>query len=298
MDSQMTVGKKLTLIGALLIGLTIVLGIVTLVGLRSYDAVAHSLTDDALAGVTACGKLEAAFFELRGDMWRHVASDDPADKAKMADEIRRLKGEIAAAGKDIQSAIYSDEERAINQKIDPDVARYYEVWDKTAALSDAKKNEEAYQQFAAGTAIFTDLKSAIGAEAAYNNALGTKYTAQSLATGARLRWLSWLVLLLSVGAGSGVLFLFVRSLTRALRQRFGASGLFQPGASAGLLRTGCIARRDLRVQRTDYVHDAKERGEFLHRRNPDDGRRSARFRRQPDARGNDAIHAGDHRIER
>ncbi len=33
MDSQMTVGKKLTLIGALLIGLTIVLGIVTLIGL-------------------------------------------------------------------------------------------------------------------------------------------------------------------------------------------------------------------------------------------------------------------------
>ena len=32
MDSQMTVGKKLTLIGALLIGLTIVLGVVTLLG--------------------------------------------------------------------------------------------------------------------------------------------------------------------------------------------------------------------------------------------------------------------------
>ncbi len=149
MDSQMTVGKKLTLIGALLIGLTIVLGVVTLLGLKSYERIAHSLTDDALAGVSACGKLEAAFFEVRGDMWRHVASNDPADKAKMGDEIQRLKAEIAAAQKDIQSAIYSDEERAINQKIDPALARYYELWDKTAALSDAKKNEEAYQQFAA-----------------------------------------------------------------------------------------------------------------------------------------------------
>ncbi len=39
-----------------------------------------------------------------------------------------------------------------------------------------------------------------------------------MATGARLKWLSWLVLLLSVGLGSGTLYLFVRSLTRVLRQ--------------------------------------------------------------------------------
>jgi hypothetical protein len=35
MDTQMTLGKKLTLIGALLIGLTIVMGVNTLIGLRS-----------------------------------------------------------------------------------------------------------------------------------------------------------------------------------------------------------------------------------------------------------------------
>ncbi len=218
MDSQMTVGKKLTLIGALLVGLTIVLGIVTLIGLRSYDKVAHSLADDALAGVTACGKLESSFMELRGDMWRHIASDDTSDKEHMGQEIRRLKAEIAAGQKEVQSAIYADEERAINQKIDPALQRYYELWDKTVALSDAKKNEEAYRQFAQGTALIDEVNSAIRAEVDYNNALGTKYTAQSLATGARLKWLAWLVLLLSVGLGSGTLFLFVRSLTRALRQ--------------------------------------------------------------------------------
>ena len=72
MDSQMTIGKKLTLIGALLIGLTVVLGIVTLIGLRGYDKVVDSLANDSLAGVSACTKLDADFLELRGDMWRHV----------------------------------------------------------------------------------------------------------------------------------------------------------------------------------------------------------------------------------
>ena len=80
MDSQMTVGKKLTLVGALLIGLTMALGIVTLIGLRGYDHVVTSLSDDSLAGVSACGKLEAAFLEFRGDAWRRRTRPLPPPK--------------------------------------------------------------------------------------------------------------------------------------------------------------------------------------------------------------------------
>jgi methyl-accepting chemotaxis protein/methyl-accepting chemotaxis protein-1 (serine sensor receptor) len=218
MDSQMTVGKKLTLIGALLIGLTLVLGIVTLVGLRGYDKTVNSLANQALAGVSASSKLEAAFLELRGDGWRHVAADDKSDRERMGQEIERLKSEIAAENKQIQSAISSDEERAINQKIEPALARYYELWEKTAPLSRAGKNKAAYRLFAEGSPILTDLKNAISSETEYNRAAGVKYTADAAAAGARLKWLTWVVLLLSIGLGSGALFLFVRSLTRVLRQ--------------------------------------------------------------------------------
>jgi methyl-accepting chemotaxis protein len=218
MDSQMTVGKKLTLIGALLIGFTVALGTVTLVGLRGYARIVSSLSDDALSGVSACSKAEAEFLELRGDMWRHVSSDDLKDKEHMALEITRLKSAVASGEKDVQSAIFTDEERAINQKIGPATARFYELWDKTEPLSNAKKNEAAYRMFAEGSPIVADVKNAMSEETEYNRNLGTKYTAQALATGARTMWLTWLVLLLSVSLGSGVLFLFVRSLTGLLRQ--------------------------------------------------------------------------------
>ena len=218
MDSQMTVGKKLTLIGALLIGFTVALGTVTLVGLRGYARIVSSLSDDALSGVSACSKAEAEFLELRGDMWRHVSSDDLKDKEHMALEITRLKSAVASGEKDVQSAIFTDEERAINQKIGPATARFYELWDKTEPLSNAKKNEAAYRMFAEGSPIVADVKSAMSEETEYNRNSGTKYTAQALATGARTMWLTWLVLLLSVSLGSGVLFLFVRSLTGLLRQ--------------------------------------------------------------------------------
>jgi methyl-accepting chemotaxis protein len=214
----MTVGKKLTLVGALLIGLTIVLGTVTLIGLRGYARAVTSLADDALAGVSACAKVQAAFFEMRGDMWRHVASDDPKDIERMDQEIQRIKSEIATGMKEIQAAIYADEERGLNQKIDPALRRYYELWEKVGALSRDKKNEEAYRLFAEGTPIFADLKSATGDEIEYNRALGAKYTAEATANGARVKWLTWLVMLLSAALGSGALFVVVRGLTRVLSQ--------------------------------------------------------------------------------
>ncbi len=218
MDSQMTVGKKLALIGALLIGLTIVLGTVTLVGLSGYDKVVNSLANEAMAGVSACGKLELAFLELRGDTWRHVASDDPKDKEHMGQEIQRLRGEIASDLKDIQAAIVTDQDRQINQKIDPALQRFYGLWETVAAVSSANKQEEAYRQFAQVSATVEEVKDAIGAEVEYNRRNGVKYAAEAAATGARVKWLTWLILLLSIGSGSGALLFFVRSLTRMLRQ--------------------------------------------------------------------------------
>jgi methyl-accepting chemotaxis protein len=217
----MTVGRKLTLIGALLIGLTVVLGIATLLGLRSLERATASLADDALAGVSACSKLEAAFLELRGDTWRHVSADDPQDKQRMDQEIERLKGEVSSTIKDVQAAIYTDEEREINQKIDPALKSYFELWDKTSALSRAGKNKEAYRTLGAGTTIFAAARDAIRAETEYNRGLGVKYTAQAVAIGSRESWLTWTLLLVSVTLGSGILFLFVRSLNRALREAIG-----------------------------------------------------------------------------
>jgi methyl-accepting chemotaxis protein len=218
MHSQMTVGKKLAMIGAVLIGLTIVMGIVTLVGLRGYDKVVHSLTDEALAGVAASSRMEANFLEMRGDAWRHVAADDPQDKEHMTQEIARLRGEINSEFKSIQGSLNSDEERAISRKIDPALRHFYELWDKVAAVSGAKHNQGAYAQFAQVSASVAEVKQALGDETEYNRRISARYAAESVATGDRLRWLTWTLLLLSIVSGSGGLFLVVRSLTGVLRQ--------------------------------------------------------------------------------
>ena len=118
--------------------------------------------------------------------------------------------------KEIQGSIFTDEERAINQKIDPAVARYYELWDKAIAASSGVKNKHAYRVFASGTAILAEVTTAIGDETEYNRRNGSNYSAEAAATGARVKWLTWLVLLVSV----------------ILRQRRVVPGCPQPDGSA------------------------------------------------------------------
>jgi methyl-accepting chemotaxis protein len=125
--------------------------------------------------------------------------------------------------KEIQGSIFTDEERALNQNIDPALARYYELWDKATASGNkveerGVKNKYAYREFAAGSAIMTELKTALSDETEYSRRNGVKYTSEALSTGARMKWLTWLLLALSVSLGSGALYLVVRSLNRTLRQ--------------------------------------------------------------------------------
>jgi methyl-accepting chemotaxis protein/methyl-accepting chemotaxis protein-1 (serine sensor receptor) len=219
MDSQMTLRKKLTLLGALLIGLTIILGSISLVGLNGYQQAVTSLAGDALAGLSSCSKTEAAFLELRGDTWRHVSSNDPRDKDRLEQEIARLKGEIGTGIKEMQATIFSDEERESIQKIDPALQRYYELWAKVAALSSGGKREQAqaYKQLVQGSPIVEEVKNSIRAETEHKRRNGQKFAAEAATTGARLRWLTWVFLLLAISLGAGALYLFVRSLTALLR---------------------------------------------------------------------------------
>jgi methyl-accepting chemotaxis protein len=130
-----------------------------------------------------------------------------------------LRAALAPALDEIKQAIFADEERQINQKIDPALQSFYQAWDGVVGLSRDGKNAEASRKFTAeGAPPFSALKAAIIEETEFNRTNGAKYTATAVATGARMKWLTWLLLLLSVSLGSGALYLVVRSLTRVLRQ--------------------------------------------------------------------------------
>jgi methyl-accepting chemotaxis protein len=217
MNSRMTVGRKLTLIGAFLLSLTLILGVATLIGLRSLVSIAHSLSDDALAGVSSCSKVESHLMQMRGDMWRHVGSADPSGTADMERDIQSLKESINSELQEVEKAIFADEEREINRKIRPALERYYQAWDTVLPLSRAGNRDAASRLFvAAGLPAFTQLKDAVRAETEFNRRNGDLYSAAAAATSARTTWLTWVVLVVSILAGSAGLFWVVRSINQVL----------------------------------------------------------------------------------
>jgi methyl-accepting chemotaxis protein len=219
MPTQMTIGKKLILMGTALIGLTAVLGVVTLTGLNGYDKIVHSLADDSLAGVSACSKVEAGLLEIRGDMWRHIASTGKEDRIRQEVEIERLKGELAKNLKDVRDAIFSDEERGLNKKVDSTMEAFFTAWDSVVVLSRAGKSAQADKLYIAEAAPrFTAAKEAIAAETEYNRQTGGANTSAAVVMATRLKWSTGLILLLSMVGGGGAFFWVVRRLNRTLRQ--------------------------------------------------------------------------------
>jgi methyl-accepting chemotaxis protein len=219
MNSRMTVGKKLALIGAFLITLTVTLGVSTLIGLAGFNKIVTSLAGDSLAGVSECSKVEAALLELRGDAWKHIASADPKTIAEMDQQIQKLKEQINAGLADVEKAIFQDEERQINLKIKPALERYYQAWDGVAVISRTGNNADATKKYMAeaNTAYIT-AKEAIDLETEFNRKSGAVNTAAAASTGARMKWLTWLILIISVVAGSGIFYFVVRNINQVLNR--------------------------------------------------------------------------------
>ena len=215
--SNMTIGRKLALTGAFLGLTTIILGIVSLSGLSGADSSLAALADDSLAGVSACSRVQSELLELHGDMWRHIASTDPADKAHLDNEIQRLKGEIATGMDEVRKSIFTDEGREVNGKVQPLLDRFFRAWDGIADVSRALKNDDAYKKFAAeATPAFEAVKTAVVDETEFSRSSGARNSAEAHAEASHARALIWVVLLLAVLSGGGLLFAMVRGINRTL----------------------------------------------------------------------------------
>ena len=152
-------------------------------------------------------------------MWRHIASSDSKDMAAMEQDIQRLKQATDAQLSEVEKAIFADQEREIFVKIKPGLERYYRAWDAILPLSRAGKNDKAYKQFIAEcTPVFVGVIDTARAETEYNRRTGHKYSATAAATGSRTTWMTWVVLIVSMLAGSGAMFWMVRSINTVLKR--------------------------------------------------------------------------------
>jgi methyl-accepting chemotaxis protein/methyl-accepting chemotaxis protein-1 (serine sensor receptor) len=218
---RLTIGKKFALAGAVLLGLSVALGSVSLFALGGLETAVQRLSQNALPGLSHCARLEAALNEMRGDVLKHIGSADPKTKDAAEANIRKLRQTIGETLQAYESHIADAQERQLVVAIGPAFQRYYDVCDGVLAVSREGRSADAFQKYeneSIKTGIYKAAKADVQAAADFNRKAGDRDSSESAAAALRARWLIWSILGASAVSGIGLLYGIIRSINRALRR--------------------------------------------------------------------------------
>ena len=215
----MTIGKKFSLTGGLLLALMVSLGAVALVRLRDIDSKLDSITDDSLPGIHEIGRLGGCVGHLRALTLMHIGASTREKKAPFRDEIQKREAEFREILERYERTITTAEDREMFRTIAPLFAAYLESVHKGLALSDAMSTLEAHEAYVSeARPRVLKLMQAINAEVDFNKANGDRNAAAAIASiNSAVSWI-WGILVVSLISGGGLMFFIVRRLNAALRQ--------------------------------------------------------------------------------
>jgi methyl-accepting chemotaxis protein len=217
----MTIGKQFAFTAGILIAATGLLGVVTLTGFSGMTTIVNSVTNDSLAGVSSCSKVEKDLEELSLATWKFVSAKDPGEKNSLESAMSNLKSQIAGELADVSKAILTDEERDLNRGVAPALERYYKVLNEVVQLSRSGTSDQALERLAGAKTIANAALDAIAAETEYNRRSGEKFAREAEAKSESVRWITISLLLASLLGGVTLVYFVVRrvsaSLNRAVR---------------------------------------------------------------------------------
>jgi len=214
-----TIGKKFSFTGGLLLALTVSMGTVALVRLRDIASKLDSITGDSLPGIHEIGRLADCVGHLRALTLMHIGASTREAKAPFRDEIQKKEIDFKAVLDRYEHTITTAEDRDIFKTIAPLFAAYLESINKGLDLSEAMKTQEA-NEFYVSEARPRVLKliQAINAEVDFNKSNGDRNAAAAVASiNSAVSWI-WGILAVSLISGVGLMFTIVRRLNGALRR--------------------------------------------------------------------------------
>ena len=226
MISNLTIGKKIGGLSAILVLLTVISGGITEYGIGNVDRSMDSIIRDSLPGIATISAVESDFQAFRGNAWKHMGTTDPAQLQSVEQRMAAVRHDMEAGLAAYEKTIFQPEDRALFNSTLPELDRFQQAWEAVAPLSrDMKKQQAAEKYMAEADPQFLKARATLTALVDYNRRSGEKNaaTVQSASTNARA--LSWIVLVSSVLIGTILAFIVTRGIHREL------------GGSVGELRT-------------------------------------------------------------
>jgi methyl-accepting chemotaxis protein len=219
MRSQMSIGKKIASVAALLIVFMIVVGIVGLIGMGRMESATASIVGDALPGVYTIGRIESVAKDIRGSMLTHIGSTNQDEMAQMESAIAQSRQQLYQLSKDYEKTITRARDRELYDKISPAFERFMAAWEKPRSLSRESKTQEALAVFRNETlGVFAEFTRALSDESEFNKTSADEFSRDASAAISTARFWSWTVLLIAIACGSALAYFVIRHVSGVLTQ--------------------------------------------------------------------------------
>jgi len=285
----MTIGNKISLTCTSLVVLTLALGGISVYSISNIDTNLQSIVNESLPGVQRIGLVDSYARDLRGNVWRHIASD-AAGMAEMEKANDDLKKQFLDTAAQYEQTIVRDRDRELFSKVVPAYDAFIKQWETVRDVSRAGQSKEAKDMFVAqGTPAFDALNKALTDLIDFNRT--TSQDSAAAATEAASFARLWTLMLLGIAVVSGSLLAFfvVRGVNSVLRQSVSelGEGAEQVAAAAAQVSTSSQALAQGASQQAASLEETSASSEeitSMTRKNAESSEGAAQFMGQVDQR--------------
>ena len=142
MFARLTIGKRIWLAVAVLLGLLSVLGAVSLFSMFRSEAALNAIIADPLPGIYEIGRMADCVGHLRALTLMHVVSTDAAERANFQNEIGQRERAFAEFMARYERTITTSQDRELFARIGPAFSAYDESIRRVLRLSEDSKAQE------------------------------------------------------------------------------------------------------------------------------------------------------------
>ena len=219
MKSQMTIGKKIALLAATLVALTVLHGAVSLMSLRNMTVVVKSLASDAIPGLDSIATMTIKMMDYRIDCYQQIGSSTPQQMAEIERRQHAIRDSLAKEMVIYENTISQADDHVNFDQMKRQVEIYFQAWEKVLPVSRSGRNTQAYDKYASeAEPAFANLYQTMTKIQKWNSDWGKKTHTDGLTTGASDRFWEYVVLLGTILTSAVLSWFIIRGVNSALRQ--------------------------------------------------------------------------------
>ena len=220
MLNKMTVGKRFMITSGICLSLLVVLATVAVQSLHSAEEAVSVLSTNTLPSTRGSLLIASDVNRLRGEYWKHMATNSPAGMEKVEEDIRTDKATLQEHYKTYLLTIDNNEEDHGNyDALGRGLEEFESAWQKVLPISRAGKTDEAVALFmTAASPKFAEIEDTAARMVVYNKKVADALTSGSMNSSSNSLWLSVAISLVALVLGVLISWFMVTSTNAVLRE--------------------------------------------------------------------------------